>query len=162
MAEYCWPSGKIGRVRNCIKWLLLNKPYLQNFSFIKWILYQKRFQNTYVVNLQITDLISIFSLQNSYARICRFKSVKNYNYYYFSFLASFKTVISINYPKPAVLNLGHAYHQGFMRSSQGVRKILKPNHKKLIWVEYLIWGYAKDIQLGYGGTQVAKGWEPLS
>ncbi len=60
------------------------------------------------------------------------------------------------YSRPAVLNLGYA------RSPQGVHKIkkkysketnrgyakLKKNtQKKLIWVEFLIRGYAKKIQL---------------
>jgi hypothetical protein len=41
--------------------------------------------------------------------------------------------------RSAVLNPGYVYPLGYVRSSQGVRQILK-----IIWVEFFIWG---------GGTQ---------
>jgi hypothetical protein len=48
------------------------------------------------------------------------------------------------------------------RISQGVRKKTQKNtQRKLIWVQFLIWGYAKRMQLWFGGTQLPKGWEPL-
>jgi hypothetical protein len=40
-----------------------------------------------------------------------------------------------------------------MRSSQGVRQILKTTQNQFIWVEFLIWGYATGYNFLFGGTQ---------
>ena len=47
-------------------------------------------------------------------------------------------------------------HRGYVKSPQGYAKLKNPTQMKLIWVEYFIWGYAKEIQVWFGGMQRGK------
>jgi hypothetical protein len=56
--------------------------------------------------------------------------------------------------KAAVFNLGYAYpilgvHKNF---TDDMQKKKKNTHKNLIWVEFLIFGYARGVQVWYRGT----------